>query len=508
MAVEIVEPAAAWTTAWPSGVALLALLGGLWLARRRLSPPRGWLLPALVVTLLAVAVRFLWLPVLGEHVFDGHEADYLEFFAGQRTPTRGGTVLYPALQWFYWLLGKVLAGEGWLLVISGLAALGSIAGAAGLAQRLFGGRAALWTGLLLAAWGNHAFWSSSAYNVMIPLALSTLSLWALLRAGQEGALGFTLLSAAAGTLAVATRLESAAMAVPALLILLRWPPRPLLRHLPILAGGALLATAAVLPLVYPGGMPGEGEHRFMWPINLGLLEYLDPWSPLWVLPLALLGCLAAPAPGDKLRVGSMDRWGVLVMLAWALAVHGVMSSFDDYGYRHALPVGVAAAVVVGGALGALRRWPRWTLGAVLLALHGFETASVAHLFYASEEAYIEALPADLPRLAVHERPDCALISEEHRVAGDDQRSHFNLLDPAEAEALRAEGQGCLHWCPDLQDWRWSSRGVRDRALRTLHLYPATPLAVLEHRESGYACLLLELGERREPIEAWFAPVDW
>ncbi len=508
MPVESVEPAAAWTTAWPSAVALLALLGGLWLARDRLRPPRGWLLPALVVTLLALVVRFLWLPVLGEHVFDGHEADYLEFFAGQRSPTRGGTVLYPALQWFYWLLGKLLTGEGWLLVISGLAALGSIAGAAGLAQRLFGGRAALWTALLLAAWGNHAFWSSSAYNVMIPLALSTLSLWALLRAGQEGAPGFTLLAAAAGVLAVATRLESAAMAVPALIIVLRWPPRPLARHLPLLLGGAALAIAAVLPLIYPGGMPGEGERGFMWPINLGLLEYLDPWNPLWLLPLALLGCMAKPAPGNRLRRDSVDRWGVLVMFAWGLAVHGVMSSFDDYGFRHTLPVGVAAAVIAGGVLGALRRGPRWGLGAVLLLLHGAETARIARLFYASEEAFVAALPADLPRLPVSQRPDCALISEEYRVVGDQQRSHFNLLDPAEAEALRAEGQGCLQWCPDLQDWRWSSRGVRDRALRTLHLYPAAPVAVLEHAPSGYACLLLELGPRRSPVEAWLAPVDW
>ncbi len=508
MPVEAVEPAAAWTTAWPAWLAFLGLIAGLWLARRELRPPRGWLLPALCVALLALLVRFVWLPVPQLHYFDGHEADYAEFFAGLRDPVRGGTVLYPAMQWLYWLLGKVLVGSDWLLVLAGAAGLASIAAAAGIAQRLFGGRAALWTALLLALWGNHAFWSSSAYNVMIPLALSTGCLWALLRAGQGGGLGFTVLGTCMGVLAVATRLESAAVAIPALIVLLRWPPRPLAKHLAVLVGGALLAAAAVIPLVYPGGMPGEGEHSFMWPLNLGLLDYLAPWGGAWLLPLVVLAWLPEPAVDNRLRQGALDRWGVVVLLAWALAVHLVMARFDDFGYRHELPTGVALAIVAGGAVGALRRWPAVAIGGVLLLLHIGETARVGTLFYASEEAFVEAIPDELPRIDVSERPACTLISEEHRVVGDAQLSHFNLLDPNEAEQLRADGDGCLQWCPDVQDWRWTSRTVRDRALRMLHLYPAAPVAVLEHPESGYACLLLQLGERRSPTEAWFAPVRW
>ena len=508
MPANLVEPAAAWTTAWPAGVALVALCVGLWLTRRELRPPRSWLLPALCVTLVALLVRFVWMPVPQAHVFDGHEADYLEFFAGLRDPTRGGTVLYPAMQWLYWLLGKALVGSGWLLVVSALAGLTSIGAAAGLAQRLFGGRAALWTALLLAVWGNHAFWSSSAYNVMIPLALSTVSLWTLVRAGQERSLGFTIVAAAAGVLAVATRLEAGAMAVPALLILLRWPPRPLLRHLPVLLGGLVLGAAAVVPLVYPGGMPGEGEHSFMWPLNLGLVDYLAPWAGAWLLPLLVLAWLPAPGPDNRLRRAGLDRYGVLVLLSWAVAVHGVMSSFDDFGYRHELPVGVSLAIITGAALGALRRWPALAVGGSLLLGQVVETGTIVSLFYASEEDFVAALPADLPRVPVDERPVCTLISEDHRVAGESQLSHFNLLDPDEATRLRAEGDGCLQWCPDVQDWRWTSRGVRDRALRILHLYPAQPIAVLTHQESGYACLLLELGERRSPTEAWFAPVRW
>jgi hypothetical protein len=505
---QVVEPAAAWTTAWPAGLALLGLLTGLWLARRELRPLRGWMLPASTIVLLALLVRFVWLPVPQAHYFDGHEADYVEFFAGLRDPGRGGTVLYPAMQWLYWLLGKVLSGSGWLLVVSACAGLLSIGSSAGLAYSLFGRRAALWTAGLLALWGNHAFWSSSAYNVMIPLALSTVSLWALLLAGRRSSLGLTLVAAAAGVLAVATRLEAAAMAVPALIILLRWPPRPLLRHLPVLVVGVGLGAAAVVPLVYPGGMPGSGEHSFMWPINLGLLDYLAPWGGAWLLPLVVLAWLPAPAASNRLRRAGLDRWGVLLLLAWALAVHGVMSSFDDYGFRHALPAGVAMAVLAGGALGGLRRWPAVAVGGALVVLLALDTHRISGLFYASEEAFVAELPASLPRLDVSARPACSLISEEHRVVGEQQRSHFNLLDPAEAQRLRADGEGCLQWCPDLQDWRWTSRGVRDRAVRLLHLYPVRPLAVLEHPESGYACLLLELGERRSPTQAWFAPVVW
>ena len=196
------------------------------------------------------------------------------------------------------------------------------------------------------------------------------------------------------------------------------------------------------------------------------------------------------------------------MLAWALAVHGVMAAFDDYGYRHALPAGVALAIVAGGVLGSLRRIPGLVIGLTLLLLHGLETQRIAGLYYASEEDFVQALPAGLARIEAEERPACTLVSEEHRVVGDQQLSHFNLLDPAEASRLREQGDGCLQWCPDLQDWRWNSRSVRDRALRTMHLYPTRPLAVLTHQESGYACLLLELGPRREPSRAWFAPVLW
>ncbi len=45
--------------------------------------------------------------------------------------------------------------------------------------RTAGERPALLAGLLVALYGNHAFWSSSAYNVMLPHALLLVGLAAL-----------------------------------------------------------------------------------------------------------------------------------------------------------------------------------------------------------------------------------------------------------------------------------------------------------------------------------------
>jgi hypothetical protein len=76
-----------------------------------------------------------------------------------------------------------------------------------------------------------------------------------------------------------------------------------------------------------------------------------------------------------------------------------------------------------------------------------------------------------------------------------QRSHFNLLDPVETEALRAE-KGCLFWLVGFQDHRWSSRAVRDRLLRIEHLYETEPRAVVKDPDTDYVGLVVQVGARR------------
>ena len=227
MTPSIVPPAAAWTTVWPAWVAAVMLLWALVICRRDfLLFQRAWVW-GVALALLVVVVRVLWIPAASEHLYDGHEADYLDFFLGGRSPNRGGTVLYPAMQWLYWLAGRVLSGRGWPVVMALLASLASVFFGACLAFRWFGARAGLWTGVLLALYGNHAFWSSSAYNVMIPLALMLASLWGVARLSVRGEPRFALFAAAAGALAVATRLESVLVAVPAVALLVRGDGRVL-----------------------------------------------------------------------------------------------------------------------------------------------------------------------------------------------------------------------------------------------------------------------------------------
>ena len=129
-------------------------------------------------------------------------------------------------------------------------------------------------------------------------------------------------------------------------------------------------------------------------------------------------------------------------------------------------------------------------------------------YYADEEDFVVLLSAspydELPRWDAPPGDDCGWIAEDPRVAMDPPRSHFNLLDPQEAATLRGE-DGCLRWCLDIQDWRWSSRGVRDRGIRLRYLYALQPEAVVLERSSGYACLVMRVGERSTgapPFTEW------
>jgi hypothetical protein len=91
--------------------------------------------------------------------------------------------------------------------------------------------------------------------------------------------------------------------------------------------------------------------------------------------------------------------------------------------------------------------------------------------------------------------DCGWVVEDHRVRRGPVRSHFNLLEPSEVAQLRGS-EGCLLWCKDVQDWRWSSRSVSDRAQRLEHLFELQPVAVVVEPNSGYACLAMQIGSRR------------
>ena len=474
-----VPPPEPWTTAWPALPALLMVAIGLWGCRRRIRPDR-WMWGVLALALL---VRVVALPSW-EHQYDGHEADYRDLLLGDRALTRGGTLLYPAFQWLHFLAGKVAPHEAVPLLLSLLAGLLAVGAAGGAVGRLTTPRVGHVTALALALWGNHAFWATSAYNVILPHALAVTAIWALavwLRGGPAWACG--LLAGGAAALAVATRVESWLWAPVGLLLVLAHRPRGALKALPGVFLGAGIAGLATYLIMFPGHTPGSGQRSLSWAVNRDLLAY---WAPFdvwwtWLIPLAGFGL-------------GLRRWPKVYapLLLLVVGSHALFATFDDYGFRHLLNalVGVSAAL---GALVTVRwGWPLLGLAGLGLVAH---TWDVGERYYASEEDFADALPDALPRWEVEQLGACALICEDGRVVDEDsQRSHFNLLDPAEAEAMRADA-GCIYWVYGLQDHRWSSRAVRDRALRLLHLYEMTPAAVVSG-DQDFVGLVYEVGQRR------------
>lgn len=488
-----VSPLEPWQTAWPALPALLMVLWGVWGLRRELRVER-W---GALVLLLALLVRVVWVP-LERHEFDGHEAEYRDLFLGARALGRGGTLLYPAMQWLYAGLGIVLEDPRWLIVFStGISLLG-IAATMGAVRRLWAPGPALAAGLLLALWGDAVFWASSAYNVILPHTLLAVGLWALaalIDGARPGAAGA--LAGGAFALAVATRVEGALVAPSALLLLgLYRPPAPG-RWAPGLILGGLLGVAAMALVLSAGEAPGADARAASFWMNLGILAYFAPFDAPITWPALAVGA----------AIGLVERPKLAVPLLLLLpGLHLASATFDDYGVRHLLNAGFGLGIAAGGLTA--RRWA-WPLALLLIVPMMQDLGDLRRRYYTSEERFAEALDPALPRINVAELPACALIVEDFRVVPEElQRSHFNLLDAAEAEALRAEGGGCLWWLYGVQDHRLSSRAVRDRAIRTMLLYETKPVAVVIGPERGYVGLTMEIGNRRAlPLVPALAPVE-
>lgn len=501
-------------TGWPAMAAALVLLLGLALAGRSLWPRRRIALGLLAIVLVALVVRLGVLPALDRHVYDGHEAEYWDLFRGERQPTRGGTVLYPAMQWGWWLLGRVLPADP-RLPVALMALWGSLSAAVlgAAVARLSLPLAGLLAAAVVALHPVHAAWSSSAYNVILPWGLGALALLATaslvrpetpMRPRQAAGLGLVL--GAALALVLATRLEAIAWAGPCGLLLLATrgagtsPRRERLPALPGLLAGLALAGLAAWPLLFPGEVPGAGERALAFHTNWDLLLPHAPFDTLPTLALLALGASLAAT-----------RWPLptAALVALAAGNHLLLATFDDFGDRHALTGLAGVAWALGaGALATTGRARRLGaalgVGGLLVTASGLPAMRAA--FYAEDAAFLASLEAPpwagLPVYATAQVPtavappgQCGLVAEDPRVARDPPLSHFNLLDPAEAESLRGP-DGCLRWCADLQDWRWSSRGVRDRARRLHHLYETRPVAVVRDEESGYACAVWQIGRRR------------
>lgn len=480
-------------TVWPVGVVFLCWLGCAWRGRSAL----GLTGPAVALGVAAMLIRLVWIPAWSGHVFDGHEAEYWDLFRGMKAPTRGGTVMVPAMQWFWWLLGHVLPASERIVVsimtAVGVASIGLTAGAIG---RL-GGRTAGWIAACLLVFnGAHAAWSSSAYNVILPHFFSAAALFAVSSSvrGQPGPWRALVVLSIAMSMALRMDTGTVGIAVASTAVLVRPDGASVWERL---RGWALpglicvaVTAACVWPMVWPGALPGSGERSLSFSLNR---FYVAPYHPFDNLLLAAV--LVASTVLALRRHAAV----ALVFVFWIGAHHGLMATFDDFGERHALVVLPAIVGLVGLGLSSVGA-PGVVMFALALGVSLKDLSDVAHRYYGSEDRYVGVLEeppySDLPRVEWQGSPpeDCGWIAEDQRVASRPIASHFNILRPEEEASLRGS-TGCLRWCADVQDWRWSSRGVRDRALRLQHLFDLTPMAVVVDPSTGYACVSMDVGHR-------------
>ena len=189
-------------------------------------------------------------------------------------------------------------------------------------------------------------------------------------------------------------------------------------------------------------------------------------------------------------------FGALLLL---LLNHFMMATFDDYASRHTLIAVLSFAIFVAPLLDN-------TFGRLLCTLlcfvHIFYVFDFRNRWYAEPERFNQFLTEKYPMLPTNSIEEartmgCAWISEEDGFAADPVRSHFNLLDPTEFEAMMLE-HSCVDWCLSVQDWRWSSLGVADRTYRIKAMYSLTPKAIVQVGDQS--CLQLRIGKRRIAIK--------
>lgn len=423
---------------------------------------------------LALAVRAWLIPALSRHGWEGHEAEYLAVFEGS---WQGGwsTRVVPLLGGAYRALGSLTEEPTVLVLLALLASLVSIAALAQLLRHQVGTHQALLAALLVSLYGNHAFWSSSAYNVMLPHALLLLALALLSRPGWTATVGSgLLLGAAAGS-----RVELLAYALPALLLLRdrSWAQRACW-----VTVCAVVLGACLLPMGEQGAHP-EGLLAGLpaaLRLNLSLTVFLEPFSGggALLLPLAL----AAVALWRHPRSASF--WLALLVVG-----HASSACFADSGFRQALLPGVALCVLAAQGVhtlwclgsqrsGAARWLPRTAAGvalAVVLMLLGLDSADLARRYYAPAGPLLDELARANPQQADRTALEgCReLITTPARVEG--QPSPFDDLD----------FDACWLWVEDFQHRRWTSLGVHDRARRMHRAFELEPLGMAtELRDPG------------------------
>jgi hypothetical protein len=428
--------------------------------------PREWVgLAALLVG--ALWVRAWWIPALSRHGWEGHEAEYLQVFLGSWQGS-WSTRVVPPLGLLYQGMGQLSQDPAALLWASLLASLLSIAALVSMLRRAAGAAPALLGGALVALYGNHAFWSSSAYNVMLPHALLLLSLALLARRGWPVVIASGLLMGAAA----GSRVELVVYALVAATFLVRhgWAKG---------AGWGASALAVFVACLLPMSAPGAHPEGLLAALpsalahNLGSPIFLAPFSS--PAPMLLAAGLAVLALWRHPRAAS--PWALALLLGQLSA-----GAFTDAGFRHHLLPGVAICALQ--ALGVYGLWglasrhsprTRWLsrggavlAGCAVLLLLGLDSHELAWRYYAPAEPLIEELRGAAPQpVAPGTIRGCTELNTSPARSPDE-------LGPYDVN----NWERCYTWREDYQHRRWTSLGVHDRGLRMHHDFALEPLGLV------------------------------
>jgi hypothetical protein len=406
-------------------------------------------------------------------IFEGHEANYLDFYFHEAQLGISDTASYLSMQFWWTIWGYLVPfGEVSPLVITIVVSLASIVflvlGTRNLFKR---DSAGLIIGLWVATNPLHVAWSTSIYNVMPPFFFMSLSLFCISKA-LDSHRKWAWLAGLSFGLAVSTRVDSAVLGV-------LWGAILVHRKYPLKAAIGPIALALIcyvvlgLPALFKNDVPGSGEWAMAFANNWSL-DIL--WKPyVFKISFFLLLLFGLILKGNQ-------RLLFLSGFVYLLIHHLSMSIFNDYGSRHTMP----ALIVIGLMFSIPKQW--WLSLSLIIVIHVPAYLDLKLRFHAESEDYSQWLFKHYPNLALQnyeDRGDCSWINESEAFSQQPVRSHFNLLSEKEFEGYLDE-TGCVDWCMDVKDWQWSSLGVHDRALRIKELYELIPVGIIE--SNGQHCL--------------------
>ena len=442
----------------------------------------------IVASVVVIAMRYVCFPMSEVEIL-GHETQYGDVFLGQMVPFLGDTTAYPTMQMVWFLLGylsricssDIIVSLYWTSLV-GLISIWLWSDIIYARFSIDRYKTILWLGTL----GMHIVWAHNIYNIMWPFFFLSLAFW--IQEVVKGRWIFAVL------IAISMRMELVVF-VPMYIAFDMLDHR---YNKNTWYWEMLLCVLVLVPVLAmsQGEVPGDGERWISMQNNIGFVQLYQPW--IWEI------CMFAVFYGVSfwwrqtvfVNIDTNEHLRILVTCAMFIVYHCVMASFSDFSSRHAF----FSLLCVLCILPYIWRysWLYW----FSVSLHVFDSMNLRQQWYGTEEVFVEVIERLAKQYTVSSvdvsKDTCAMIVEMEpfveRIQEKQKQpvfSHFNLFSPIEKNTLLAE-YGCVDWCYTIQDWRWSSLGVEDRAARLQYLYDWQAIGIWHI--ASQECLLYRLQE--------------